>query len=258
MTTVASWNVNSLRARLDHLGRWLGGRDVDLLAVQETKVQDHDFPAAEIARLGYRALFAGQKSYTGVAVLARGEPRLVADGLPGFDDPQRRVLAVDVDGLRLVNLYVPNGSAVGSDKYDYKLRWLDALAEWAAQLLEEAPETLIVGDFNIAPADADVHDPAAWEGRILCSEPERERLERLFALGYVDVFRQFEQAPATFSWWDYRGGGFRRNQGLRIDLILAAPALAGAVRACEVDAEPRGWEKPSDHAPVVARLERPA
>lgn len=254
MTTIATWNVNSIRARLEHLTTWLKEAAPDVVGIQETKVQDPDFPRAELEALGYHILYSGQKSYNGVALLSKEPATLLATALPGFDDPQRRVLAARVAGMTLLNLYVPNGSEVGSEKYSYKLAWLDALGDWVASLVANGEPLMLVGDFNIAPDDRDVHDPDAWRGKILCSDDERERLQRLMALGLADVFRQFEQAPGSFSWWDYRGGGFRRNEGLRIDLILASASLAARCEACAVDLAPRRWEKPSDHAPVVARL----
>jgi exodeoxyribonuclease III len=254
MTTIATWNVNSIRARIEHLTSWLNQASPEVVGIQETKVQDTDFPHAELAALGYHVLFSGQKSYNGMALLSKQPATLIATELPGFDDAQRRVLAANVAGITLLNLYVPNGSAVGSEKYSYKLAWLDALGDWVANLLASGDPLMLVGDFNIAPDDRDVHDPAAWEGKILCSEDERRRLQRLVDLGLCDVFRRFEQAPQSFSWWDYRSGGFRRNQGLRIDLILASPALAERCEKCEIDLEPRRWEKPSDHAPVVVHL----
>lgn len=254
MTRIATWNVNSIRARLAHLSTWLGEAAPDVLAIQETKVQDPDFPAAELAALGYHVLFSGQKTYNGVAVLSKEPATLVATDIPGLDDPQRRVLAARVGDLLLVDLYVPNGSEVGSEKYAYKLAWLDALAAWVETLLASERRVMLLGDFNIAPDDRDVHDPEAWRGKILCSDEERARLKRLVDLGLTDVFRRFEQAPQSFSWWDYRGGGFRRNEGLRIDLILASAELAARCAGCTVDLAPRRWEKPSDHAPVVAEL----
>jgi len=254
MPLVASWNVNSIRARLDHVLTWLEDNRVDVLALQETKVQDDEFPAAAFEALGYRCICAGQKSYNGVAVLSRLPQTQVAAALPDFDDPQARVLAVEVADFLLLDVYVPNGSSVGSDKYAYKLAWLDALIGWVGALLAAGRPLLVLGDFNIAPADVDVHDPEAWRGQILCSDAERARLDRLFQLGLVDAFRGFEQPPQAFSWWDYRAGGFRRNHGLRIDLILASATLARRLESCTIDAGPRRWEKPSDHAPVLAKL----
>lgn len=254
MTTVASWNVNSIRARFAHLAEWLALAKPDILGLQETKVQDHEFPVAELAELGYSSVFSGQKSYNGVAVLARRPVTVLATAIPGFADEQRRVLAVEFDDFAFLNLYVPNGASVGSDKYAYKLAWLTALNEWVGELLARHANLVVVGDFNIAPDDRDVHDPEAWRGQILCSEAERAQLARLHQLGLCDVFRRFEQPPATFSWWDYRAAGFRRNLGLRIDLILTTARLAERTESCSIDTIPRRWDKPSDHAPVLARL----
>ncbi len=254
MTTVASWNVNSIRARLSHLAEWLALAKPDLLGLQETKVQDREFPAAELAELGYHCVFSGQKSYNGVAVLARQPLTVLATAIPDFDDEQRRVLAVQLEDFVFVNLYVPNGSSVGSDKYTYKLAWLSALNDWVSDLRERHGDVILVGDFNIAPDDRDVHDPEAWRGQILCSDAERAQLFRLHGLGFSDVYRRFDQPPAAFSWWDYRAAGFRRNLGLRIDLILATSRLAERMESCTIDITPRRWDKPSDHAPVLARL----
>lgn len=254
---VASWNVNSVRARLDHVRDWLGSERPDVLCLQETKVVDADFPADAFAALGYRAEVSGQKSYNGVATLVRddleaGEP--VRD-LPGLDDPQRRYLATTVAGVRVVNVYVPNGSEVGSDKYAYKLGWLAALAAHLEQALADHPRLLLTGDFNIAPADADVHDPEAWRDRVLCSGPERDAYRALEALGLVDLFRALHPDAVEYSWWDYRLNAFRRNLGLRIDLVLVSPELRARGRSCRIDRVPRGWDKPSDHAPVVASFD---
>ena len=255
MFTAASWNVNSVKARLDHLLRWAGERQPDVLALQETKTVDAGFPQEALAPLGYHLTFAGQPSYNGVAVLSREAPTEVITALPGFADEQKRVLGVALPTCFLLNLYVPNGASVGSDKYAYKLAWLDALLAWLPTLLTEYPRLLVVGDFNVAPEDRDVHDPAAWREQVLCSGPERERVQKILNLGFVDTFRQFNQADDAFSWWDYRAAGFRRNLGLRIDLVLASTPLAAQCRAASIDREPRRWEKPSDHAPVLAEFD---
>jgi exodeoxyribonuclease-3 len=255
--TLATWNVNSLRVRLPHLGEWLGANHVDVLGLQETKLTDPDFPAAELGALGLAGAWHGQKTYNGVALLARLPLADVARGIPGFADEQARVIAATVAGIRVIDVYVPNGQSVDSDKYAYKLRWLEALAGYVEAELGRHPRLAIMGDFNIAPEDRDVHDPKAWEGQVLCSAPERAALGRLVALGLVDLFRQFPQAERTFSWWDYRAAGFRRNAGLRIDLILASPALAATCTGCRVDREPRTRERPSDHAPVLATFAAP-
>jgi exodeoxyribonuclease-3 len=252
---IATWNVNSLRVRLPQLLEWLAENKPDVMALQETKLPDDAFPGAQIEAAGYRYLCSGQRTYNGVAILSREPLRAMQSAIPGFEDPQRRVLAANVGTVRVINLYVPNGQTVGSDKYDYKLRWLAALRSWLASELAAHPRLLALGDFNIAPEDRDVHDPAAWVGAVHVSEPEREALRALLQLGMVDVFRKFEQPPQTFSWWDYRGGSFRRNAGLRIDLILAARALAAHCTRCEIDRAPRRAERASDHAPVIASFD---
>lgn len=254
---IATWNVNSVRARRDHLHAWLAAEQPDVVCLQETKVVDVDFPHDAIAAAGYRAVVNGQKSYNGVAVLARGDLELAdpVTDLPGLDDPQRRYLAVSVGGLRVVNVYVPNGSAVGSDKYAYKLAWLARLTEHLAAALADHPRLLLTGDFNIAPADRDVHDPEAWRDQVLCSAPERAAFRALEALGLVDLFRALHPDDPGFSWWDYRLQAFRRDRGLRIDLVLVSAALLARGRTCRVDRTPRAWDKPSDHAPVVASFD---
>ncbi|GAC1452092.1 MAG: exodeoxyribonuclease III [Steroidobacteraceae bacterium] len=249
---IATWNVNSLRVRLPQLLEWLAAAAVDVLAMQETKIVDADFPTGTFTALGYQVLFSGQKTYNGVALLTRAPSADVLTDIPGFEDPSRRVLATTTGGVRVVNLYVPNGHAVDSDKYQYKLRWLTALKDWLGAELRQHPRLVVLGDFNIAPEDRDVHDPAQWLGSVHVSEPERQALRAVRDLGLVDVFRSFEQPPGTFSWWDYRMLAFRRNHGLRIDLILASEALAATCSACVVDRTPRQADRPSDHAPVVA------
>jgi exodeoxyribonuclease-3 len=252
---IATWNVNSLRVRLPHLAEWLAANPVDAIGLQELKLPDEQFPRAEIEALGMHAAHYGQKTYNGVAILARGALADVTTGIPGDDDPQRRVIAATIGGVRLINVYVPNGQEVGSEKYAYKLAWLERLRAWLADEITQYPRLAIVGDFNIAPEDRDVHDPVKWEGSVHVSEPERKALSAITGLGLVDLFRRFEQPPGTWSWWDYRMGAFRRNHGLRIDLVLASAALAARCTACTVDRSPRAWERPSDHAPVVASFD---
>ena len=254
MPKIATWNVNSLNVRLPQVLDWLRDQQPDILALQETKLTDPDFPTLDIAEAGYQAVFAGQKTYNGVAILSRLPAREIVTDLPGLDDPQRRVLGATVGNVRVLNLYIPNGQAVGSDKYAYKLAWLDRLAAFAETELARHPRLVMLGDFNIAPDDRDVHDPAAWAGQVLCSEPERAAFRRLLALGLQDTFRLFPQEDRSFSWWDYRAAAFRRNLGLRIDHILASPALAATCAACRVDKAPRRLERPSDHAPVIAEF----
>ncbi len=252
---IASWNLNSLRVRLPQVLDWLAQEQPDLLALQEIKLTDDKFPNAEIQASGYHALYAGQKTYNGVAILSRAEGTEVITDLPGLDDPQRRVLGATYGVLRVLNLYVPNGQEVGSDKYRYKLDWLDKLAALIEEEVKRYANVVVLGDFNIAPDDRDVHNPEAWEGKILCSGPERQALQRLLSLELNDTFRLFDQAEKTFSWWDYRLHAFRRNMGLRIDLILASQALTATCSSSRVDKIPRGWERPSDHAPVVAEFD---
>jgi exodeoxyribonuclease III len=252
---IATWNVNSLRVRLEHLGRWLADNAVDAMALQELKLADEHFPHAEVGGMGLQAVCYGQKTYNGVAILSRTAPAECATGIPGDADPQRRVIAATVGPVRLVNVYVPNGQAVGSEKYTYKLAWLERLRAYLGSLLASHEHVLVAGDFNIAPEDRDVHDPAAWEGSVHVSAPEREALARIAALGYEDLFRRFEQPPKSWSWWDYRMNAFRRDLGLRIDLMLASPALAARCTACTIDRTPRAWERPSDHAPVTAEFD---
>jgi len=249
---IATWNVNSLRVRLPQVLEWLARTPVDVLAMQETKLTDEDFPRTELEALGYQVLSSGQKTYNGVALLSRWSCSGVVTDIPQLEDPARRVLAASTGGLRVVNLYVPNGQTVDSDKYHYKLRWLAALAAWLRAELAAHRQLVVLGDFNIAPEDRDVHDPAAWAGSVHVSEPERRALRTLLDLGLVDVFRRFEQPPGTYSWWDYRMLAFRRNHGLRIDLLLADVAFAAACTACVIDREPRRAERPSDHTPVIA------
>jgi exodeoxyribonuclease-3 len=252
---IASWNVNSLNVRLPHLTQWLGSAAPDVVALQETKMEDSKFPADAIAALGYRSVFSGQKTYNGVAILGRDKPRDVLTDIPGLDDPQRRILAATVGGLRIVNLYVVNGQAVGSEKYAYKLDWLAKVRAFLAEEMQRFPQMVVLGDFNIAPDDRDVHDPVAWHEQILCSTPEREALKSILDLGLHDSFRVFENDDGHYSWWDYRQAGFRRNLGLRIDLILASDALRSRLRGAAIDRVPRTWERPSDHTPVLLELD---
>ncbi len=252
---IATWNVNSLRVRLPHLLDCLAATRPDIVALQETKLPDSDFPLAEIRQAGYQAVYSGQKTYNGVALLSRIPAHDTLMDIPGLDDEQRRILAVSFDGLRVVNLYVPNGASVGSDKYNYKLAWLDRVCHYLERELERHPRMVVLGDFNIAPEGRDVHDPKLWEGQVLVSEPERAYFKRLLDLGFADSFRLFEQPPEIYSWWDYRMGAFRRNMGLRIDHIMVSPDLRAACHAAWVDKSMRKLERPSDHAPVFAELE---
>jgi exodeoxyribonuclease-3 len=254
---IASWNVNSLRVRLPHLLDWLASAQPDVVGIQETKCTDEQFPWAPLEAAGYRAAHNGQKTYNGVALLSRLPLQDVACDMPCFADEQKRVIAATVGGVRVVNVYVVNGQAVGSEKYGYKLRWLDGLATYLAGELQRYPALAVTGDYNIAPCSEDTHDPEFWDGQILCSEAEREGFRKLLALGLKDSYRLFEQPPGGFTWWDYRQGAFRRNLGLRIDHVLASEALAACCSGVRVDLAPRRLERPSDHAPVLAEFAFP-
>lgn len=258
MLKIASWNVNSLKVRLPHVLAWTAEMQPDILALQETKQTDDKFPVAELQVAGYHSVFSGQPTYNGVAVLSREPGRDMVTDVPGLDDPQRRILAVTVPTalgeVRIIDLYVVNGSEVGSEKFDYKLDWLQKVTAWLALEMQQHERVVVLGDFNIAPDDRDVHDPEAWRDKVLCSVPERQALQDIYALGLVDTFRLFEQEERIFSWWDYRMNAFRRKMGLRIDLILASSAMAENCIASYIDIEPRRQERPSDHAPAVAEF----
>ena len=260
MTSIqlGTWNVNSLKVRLPHVLQWLESNRVDLLGLQELKLTDDAFPEQALAQAGYGAVFAGQKTYNGVAILYKKatmpEPVDVQVNLPSYPDEQKRVIAATFGDLRFVSAYVVNGFEVGSDKFEYKKMWLDALIADCTNWVSRYPKLALVGDYNIAPTDADVHNPAEWEGKVLCSTDERSRFETLIGLGLIDSFRLFEQAPKIYSWWDYRQLGFQRNKGLRIDHVLLSKPLASACTASNIDRTPRKWEKPSDHAPALATI----
>ena len=251
---LATWNVNSLKVRLPQVVQWLENNPVDVLCLQETKMTDDKFPQADIEVLGYHVAFTGQKTYNGVAILSRHAMTDVVKNNPLFEDEQQRIISATLNDMRVICAYVPNGQAVGTDKYAYKLKWLDALARWLESELKQHPNLAILGDYNIAPADADVHDPVAWKDQVLCSDEERAAFQRLCALPLTDSFRMFPQAEKSFSWWDYRQMAFRRNMGVRIDHVLLSSSLAARCTACEIDKLPRKWEQPSDHTPVIATL----
>ena len=251
---LATWNVNSLKVRLPHVLDWLAVNQPDVLCLQETKLEDAHFPFAAIEAAGYHALCSGQKTYNGVALLSKQAGVAVQAGIPAFSDEQKRLLAASYGDVRVVCAYFPNGQSVDSDKYVYKLRWLEALTNWLSREQHAHPKLALLGDYNIAPHDCDVHDPAAWEGQILVSPKERAFFAALQDSGLHDAFRLFEQPPACFSWWDYRMAAFRRNHGLRIDHILLTQTLAEHCTACWIDRTPRKLERPSDHAPVVVEI----
>ena len=264
---IATWNVNSLKVRLPHVLAWLASNPVDILCLQETKLVDAKFPVVELQAAGYGVFFTGQPSYNGVAILYRVEsgtvtagdqaataPKLLADRIPGFADEQKRLIAVEFNDLIAICGYFPNGQALDSDKFQYKLAWVDSLRDWLTTLRGQAKPIVLAGDFNIAPEDRDVHDPVLWAGQLHCSPQERQRFFDLVELGLVDSFRAFEQPPKLYSWWDYRQLGFRRNAGLRIDHILIDERLRSRLTACHIDKDPRRKEQPSDHTPVIATL----
>jgi exodeoxyribonuclease-3 len=253
---IVTWNVNSLNIRLPRLLDWLAANSPDVVCLQETKLEDAKFPVAAIDAAGYTSHYAGQKTYNGVAILVR-HGRAVGDiaaGIDGFVDEQKRILAATVDGIRIISAYVPNGQAVDSDKYRYKLAWCEAVGALLRDTLLHHPTLAIAGDFNVAPDDRDVHDPALWAGQILCSEPERAAFRNFLAAGLADSFRLFDQPPKTFSWWDYRQLAFPKNHGLRIDHILLSAPLAERCASSRIDRNARKGDKPSDHAPAIVEL----
>ena len=252
---IASWNVNSLKVRLPHLTAWLLDAQPDIVALQETKMEDSKFPREAIETAGYRVAFSGQKTYNGVAILAREELRDVVTDIPGLEDPQRRILVASIGDLRIANLYVVNGQNVGTQKYAYKLDWLARVRTFLAEEIKRYPNLVVLGDFNITPDDRDIYDPVAWKEQILCSTPERDALKAMVDLGLHDTFRLFNEEAGQYSWWDYRQAGFRRNLGMRIDLVLASEALRARCRAASIDRVPRTWERPSDHTPVLLELD---
>jgi len=251
---LATWNVNSLNVRLPHVLDWLAANQPDVLCLQELKQEDKKFPLAELQQVEYQAAFVGQKTYNGVAIISKSTPQDVVLNLPNFEDEQKRLVAATLNGVRVICVYVPNGQSVDSDKYQYKLAWLAALIEWLKAELVRYPKLVLLGDLNIAPEDRDVHDPAAWVGNVLVSEPERAMFRALEQLGLRDSFRLFEQPEKSFSWWDYRMMGFRRNHGLRIDHILISEPLVAHCTSCIIDKAPRKLERASDHTPVVAEI----
>jgi exodeoxyribonuclease-3 len=253
---VVSWNVNSLKVRLPHLEAWIKLASPDVLALQELKLETSSFPLQALHDLGYLyCAVSGQKTYNGVALLSRLPINDIQEGIPDYNDPQRRVIAGTINDVRIVNLYVVNGQAVGSEKYTYKMDWLKHLLQWLEHEQSRFPKRVVLGDFNIAPDDRDVHDPEAWRDQILCSVAEREALQQLCKLDLFDSFRLFEPQAGHYSWWDYRQAAFRRNQGLRIDLIWVSHVLKNHLKAAGIDRLPRTWERPSDHAPVWIDLE---
>ena len=244
-----------MNVRQPHVIEWLQAHEPDVLVLQEIKQVTEKFPADALQALGYHSIASGQKTYNGVAVISKSPASDPVTDFPDFEDPQRRILASTIGNIRVIDLYVPNGSEVGSKKFDYKLAWLASLTIFLQAEIQRHENVIVLGDFNIAPADVDVYDPEKWGDAILCSPLERQALNTVLDLGLTDVFRKFDQPEKSFSWWDYRAAGFRRNAGLRIDLILTSATMAERCSASYVDKEPRTWERPSDHAPVVAEFE---
>ena len=251
---IATWNVNSLNVRLQHVLDWLAANQPDVLCLQETKLEDAKFPFEAFSAIGYQAVHAGQKTYNGVAILSKHSFNDVTINIPAFVDEQKRVIAATIGDVRIVCAYMPNGQSLESDKYQYKLSWLKALTAWLREELQRHPKLALLGDYNIAPEDRDVHDPAAWVGQVLVSPPERAAFKELIGLGLTDAFCLFEEQECIYSWWDYRMAAFRRNLGLRIDHILLSPGLTAKCSACWIDKGPRKLERPSDHTPVIADL----
>ena len=251
---LVTWNVNSLNVRLPHVVEWLKTHQPDALCLQEIKMEDAKFPREAIESLGYQVVFDGQKTYNGVAIISRSTPQDVTRGIAGYADEQKRVISATIDGVRVICVYIPNGQSLESDKYQYKLGWLKALHGWLEGELRNFPDLALLGDYNIAPEDRDVHDPKAWEGQVLVSEPERDAFRGLQSLGLTDSFRLFDQPEKSFTWWDYRMNGFKRNLGLRIDHVLLSPSLTARCQASTIDVEPRKLERPSDHTPAFATL----
>lgn len=252
---IATWNVNSLKVRLEQLINWLDEHQPDIIAIQETKTEDHNFPLAQINEAGYQVIFAGQKTYNGVAIVSKIAATDVEISFPNDPNEQKRVISATFNGVRVINIYVPNGESVDSDKYIYKLDWLEKFTAHIKQQLNHYEKLIILGDFNIAPADEDVYDPKVWRGQVLFSEPEHTALKKLMALGFTDTFRLFPQASASYSWWDYRAAAFRRNMGLRIDHVLSSEKMSPLCKSCQIDKAQRKLERPSDHAPVWAEFD---
>jgi len=252
---IASWNVNSLKVRLEHVLKWSQQHSPDVLAIQETKLTDENFPKKAIEKAGYHVVYSGQPTYNGVAIISTSEATDVITDIQGLDDPQRRILAATIDDVRIINLYVVNGSEPDSEKYQYKMHWLEKVTEFIDEQIQVYENVVVLGDFNIAPDERDVYDANYWRGKILCTDKEREKLENILDLGFDDSFRLLHDGAGHYSWWDYRMAGFQRNLGLRIDLILTNEPMSEMLTSAYIDKEPRAWERPSDHTPVVAEFD---
>lgn len=252
---IASWNVNSLKVRLEHVLKWSKQNSPDVLALQETKLTDENFPKQAIEDAGFYVVYSGQPTYNGVAIISSSEATDVITDIKGLDDPQRRILAATIDDVRIINLYVVNGSEPDSEKYEYKMHWLEKVTDFIAEQMQAHENVVVLGDFNIAPDDRDVYDPNYWRGKILCTDKERAKLENILDLGFDDSFRLLHDGAGHYSWWDYRMAGFQRNLGLRIDLILTNEPMSEMLTSAYIDKQPRAWERPSDHTPVVAEFD---
>ena len=251
---IATWNVNSLKVRLDQVLDWLKSSNCDVLALQELKLDNDNFPVTRFSDAGYHVVFNGQKTYNGVAIISKYSISEVINDIPNYIDPQKRVISGVINNIRIMCAYVVNGESIGSEKYNYKLTWLNEFHNYVAASLVTHLKLIVLGDFNIAPEDIDLYDPIAWQGQVLCSEPERLAWKRLLELGLYDSFRLFNQDPRQYSWWDYRNFAFRRKIGLRIDHLLISEEVKKIATNCEIDTIPRKNERPSDHTPVVLTL----
>jgi len=252
---IVSWNVNSLKVRLNHVLEWSKKNSPDVLAIQETKLTDEKFPKSEIESAGFHVVYSGQPTYNGVAIISSTPAKDIITDIDGLDDPQRRILAATVDDIRIINLYVVNGSEPESEKYQYKMDWLEKVTNFIENQTQEYENVIVLGDFNIAPDERDVWDAEYWRGKILCTDKERKKLNNILDLGFDDSFRLLHDDAGHYSWWDYRMAGFQRNLGLRIDLILTNEPMSEMLTAAYIDKVPRGWERPSDHTPVIAEFD---
>jgi len=252
---IVSWNVNSLKVRLNHVLEWSKENSPDVLAIQETKLTDEKFPKSEIESAGFHVVYSGQPTYNGVAIISSTPAKDIITDIDGLDDPQRRILAATVDDIRIINLYVVNGSEPESEKYQYKMDWLEKVTNFIENQTQEYENVIVLGDFNIAPDERDVWDAEYWQGKILCTDKERKKLNNILDLGFDDSFRLLHDDAGHYSWWDYRMAGFQRNLGLRIDLILTNEPMSEMLTAAYIDKVPRGWERPSDHTPVIAEFD---
>ena len=252
---IVSWNVNSLKVRLEHVLTWCADNQPDVLAIQETKLTDENFPEDEIKAAGWHVVYAGQPTYNGVAIISSSPATDVITDIKGLDDPQRRILAATIDDVRIINLYVVNGSEPESEKYVYKMHWLEQVTLFIEQQIQEHENVVVLGDFNIAPDERDVYDPEYWRDKILCTDKERAKLDGILDLGFDDSFRLLHDDAGHYSWWDYRMGGFPRNLGLRIDLILTNEPMSEMLTSAYIDKHPRTWERPSDHTPVITEFD---